>query len=488
MNGTTQPTTELLPQSKKRIEFRSDIPISNRKRSRYHLDIWFFIPISLGINRWSYGHKGFFSDFRSFTRIGDSVLSLSAIIEKEQEASPLTRLRQYFDSDTRWNKSKKKKALFEFRNLACLYSFESYSLTSYQGSDIGRKAIKTWLNDATEFLEQWHALNHLVLKKTTPKKIRAAYEWADESISMSTERSLASLYRDLDTDDDHRPMLKKIRKLLLREKGYREEAEYCFLSPEATEKELEQRIYRESILKKWRESVLYLSQEKSSLKQRMDHILAGTSAALAMMFAVAASLFADRLFPGNSLLWATTLVVAYIFKDRIKEVLRTVLIHTFPALVSDKEIKLRDPESNTRIGTIHNRVRFLRYSDIPSEIMSVSKVKASRFSSLLPEKDIIHFQHQVSVHTDRIRSNHTTIVGLTDIFRHNLDKFFTNMDDPIKEVPIFSEGRPVYAEGYRIYSVNVVMRMREEKDSAGTIRSYHLVLTQEGLRRIEEIE
>ena len=126
---------------------------------------------------------------------------------------------------------------------------------------------------------------------------------------------------------------------------------YLSPAPDSGEREMEQRIYREGVLKKWAQSVLYLTHEESPAGRNLNHVVAGIAAAVAMSFAIVSTVAAERFFPGRGLPWAVVLVVAYIFKDRIKESLRGILIRTFPSLVIDHRVRLTDRINGSRAGS-----------------------------------------------------------------------------------------------------------------------------------------
>ena len=95
-------------------------------------------------------------------------------------------------------------------------------------------------------------------------------------------------------------------------------------------------VMRDSALKKWVQSVLYLDVQESRRNDRIFHVTAGIAAGIAMTVAVTATIFAESRWAGGSLPWAIALVGAYIVKDRIKEMLRGGLIRLLPGVVQDR--------------------------------------------------------------------------------------------------------------------------------------------------------
>ena len=156
------------------------------------------------------------------------------------------------------------------------------------------------------------------------RTVRNAYSLADEIISLSIENVLSPLL-SLFSDTDGATGKKRIRKLLERESEYRREREYAFIDGEnASDYNKERVAFRAGILKKWAHSVNYLDKKTSSLNANTGHLLAAIAAAVAMSFAVLATLYANRFFVMYSLPWIGIAIFSYSLKDRIKEGLRAI--------------------------------------------------------------------------------------------------------------------------------------------------------------------
>ena len=272
------------------------------------------------------------------------------------------------------------------------------------------------------------------------------------------------------------------------EREYRKTMGYRILAEDAHPEEIEKRIYRESILKKWGQSVLYLNHEESATRRNMNHLLAGFAAAIAMGFAVIATIFAGKRFPGQSLPWAVAIIIAYIFKDRIKESLRSILIHTLPSLVSDERIRLIDQASGRHIGRVSSRVRFLKSHSAPAEIARLNDAETMPFRKILPEEDLIHFRREFIIRNRILRKHHTRLDKLADIVRLNLESFLHNMDNPEKTIRILSEDRPTELHGHRIYPVNLIISLTRGGSSMKHFFRYRIILDRTGLRRIETVD
>jgi hypothetical protein len=298
---------------------------------------------------------------------------------------------------------------------------------------------------------------------------------------------LTRLHRSIASDEEAPSLTKRIRKLAASETERRHSMGYDSLAGVSTGKEAENRIYREGILKKWSQSSLYLTHEESGASKRIGQIIAGTAAAAAMAFAVLATLLAERFLPGRGTAWALVVVIAYIFKDRIKESLRSILLHTLPSLISDSRIRLVDQASGRNVGRVSSRVRFLKARSAPAEIRMLREAGENPLRRILPEEDLIHFRRNTVVRNDRLRKAHTRLADLSDIVRLKLDEFLREMDAPEKTFPVFAGEKVTDVTGKRVYHINLIIGISRIGEGTRQKMRYRLVLSRKGLERIENL-
>ncbi len=480
--------------SSEQLELKNHYPLTSSRIDRYVLDAWIYTPVSLGINTKDYGVQRFLSDVKCLTRFSATCIPLSRLIDPDCEVSPIARIRSELTSAILSQDIRSKKVIYELRSLANIYSSETNASESIIADAVknGRitlvkDTIKQNLKDIKDFLDCWRSLYGLFLNPTVNSSLREAYVWTDESISLTTEHVLFELYRQIEPDDESPSLIRRIRKLMGAELTHRKTMGYHTVSSEATEKDAERRIYRESTLKKWSQSVLYLSQEESGTGRRVGHLMAGVAAAAAMSFAVIATILAERFFPGHNFTWAVAIIIAYIFKDRIKEILRDILKHTLPGLVIDQRVHLVDQASGRKVGAVKSRVRFLRARDAPSEVERLRSLGSNRFRQILPEEDLIHFRREIVIHNGRLRDAHTRLENLSDIIRFKLGSMLTNMDDPVKTIPTFATETPMEISGNRVYHINLIIRLARKSGGAVSFSRYRLSMSRTGLVRIDPL-
>ena len=208
-----------------------------------------------------------------------------------------------------------------------------------------------------------------------------------------------------------------------------------------------------------------------------------------MAFAVIATIFASQHFASNSIPWAVIIIVAYIVKDRIKELLRNGLIAFLPRVVADQINDLVDPASNTKVGFTRARVRFCSSHEVPDVVQQLRNLKENAITGMIPAEEVIHFSKYVRIDSQRFMKNHRRLEALADIMRLKLDAWLQNMDDPVNDLWRLAGKQLEKIPARRVYHMTLIVGLAEKGiDATPSYFRYRLVLTREGIVRIEEVE
>ncbi len=212
-------------------------------------------------------------------------------------------------------------------------------------------------------------------------------------------------------------------------------------------------VMRDSALKKWVQSVLYLYVEESRRNDQIFHILAGLAAGTAMAFAVAATVFAEQRWAGGSLPWAIALVGAYIVKDRIKEMLRGTLVRLIPGIVQDRVNLVY--ESGEGVGGLEKGSgKASRRRKIARKVALVRYPDEVRYRDSVGWRSI-DVQTRFTLKRRRIRK-HRRVDAMVEIVRMDTTDWTTRMDREWKEWPVReADGTLVLRRIPRLYKVYV---------------------------------
>ncbi len=477
------------------VEVKHHYPLDLGRNNQFALDLYLLSPYSLDIQENTYPRGEILADTHIYTRYSIYNTTLEEILYRENIRSPLIRLESILKGNSEVTEDQKQRVLYEFRVLANTFLDVMDEREKYFKSLIFQKDPSINIKERViyfyglmeEFLTRFRTLTKTKDDSRYDKTIENAYSLADEIISLSIERILSPLLNYFN-DAEGATGKKRIRKLLQSESEYRRDMDYAYIDMNnVTEKDKERLAFREGILKKWAHSVNYMDKKSSSLNANTGHLLAAIAAAVAMTFAVLATLYANRFFVSYSLPWIAIAILSYSLKDRIKEGLRAIFKKLIPVMISDKTDNLYDNLINHPVGRARLTVEHLRKKELPEYLLDAFREKEDALRSILPPENVIHIRRKVTIRGKRLRPLHVRLSSITEVFRMNLFRFTRNMDDPEKTLWFLNQNDPVPVESSRVYRLQFAIAVTKEKEEPLWF-FYNVIMRQDGILRVEPMK
>ncbi len=477
------------------LELMVKYPVSDHvETDRYDLDVYFFTPCHLSVTEETYPAKQFLQDFKSYVRTLPAPLSLANLANPDCACSPLTRILKTLNDAELGRELPVELILYELRMLVNMHHeelkglrqilVELFKSNTPNNNIIAR--IRQIDSDHDLFMEAYRKLHIHFADTRIPETLRTALQWADEAISVKTGRECHKLRLLC----EHRAELSELTTELIerceKEQNYRASRHFETVIDPQNPVTGEVFLYRESMLKKWAQGATYMSVERSRTDARIGHILAGFAAALAMLFAVGTMFLAECLFVSYSLPWAVLIVVSYMFKDRIKEIVRGILLQLQPKLIADDISALADPLTKKHIGRSSSRVRFYDAKSVPVFARRLRETISNPFRSILPAESVLHFHNSLKLNNQSLLSSHLRLDGISSIFRLRMDSWLKQMDDPINRINFIDDNLPSVLQANRVYHINMVVRFcRNNEESTAHVFRVRMIINRNGILRIE---
>lgn len=489
---------DLRKHSSRHLETKIVLPIPETHKYERELHYYLFSPPQLYVNKNTYAEQRMLHKFQSHGRYSSPELTLEELLDEDNMISPLTLLNRYTENlEKDITSVPERTVIHELQTVANAVRHENKA-SLQDCKDMARLGMKADLNST---LVDWYR-NTLVIqdgirdmlevirtKCSLENRLLVAYLWADEAVSLLNEKQAIDLYMACSHLGDE---LQEVLGLLLA--FSRDEAEYRNLQSYPSGGDNPELIqYRKAVLKKWTQSALYLIPEVSRWPMRVSQILAGTAAAVAMAFATLASIFAEKTYLKNSMQWALIVIIAYVFKDRIKEWLRAFFNAVLPKMMADEISSFLSPKSTSKICSSRIRLHYEEPQDLPSKVKDIRKDKTNPFKDMLPDENVLHYVRNLVMHPltkhkmerDKFpRENNFTLVT-----RIRIDDFLKEMDDPKDIVfrmdPNADELDQLNSE--RVYHLHMVIRERALKEDLDIYSHYTIVLNKAGIVRIEQM-
>ena len=475
---------------KHQLEIKSNYLFDEAKsNSTYEVDTYLFIPKSLGINRHTYRKINFYDSIKSYIRFKTPDFHLSKVADGKN--SPFNRLNESHENLTR-NFTETGFSEFEYRNKyfvsVTVHAIRSEAVKVVKHPTDVNNSITDFLKTMEYVINKYRSLGKKISESKFSDKTLQEHNLGDEYISLIKEKYLFYILDSLERKLAQEK-IDTIKKLILNtikdEIDYRKEQGYKSIVNEKSDNE--EFLYRFSAYKKYFGSILYLNSESSEEGVWLEQILFGIAAGFAMLFATAVAFYYQSVYGSLTSQLFVVLVISYIFKDRIKEIMRLIFSKKVLKGLYDFKIKVFFNEK-FRIGTFKNRFDFIRWSEIPENILALrNKNRPKEFINKFAKEKVILFRQKIELNPNAHKKFLSEIEsqGITDILRFDVSRLLTKMDDPQKSVYVLTENGYKKIKSKRVYHINFLIKFTGMKNTV--INRYRIVLNKHGIQRIEKV-
>jgi len=245
-------------------------------------------------------------------------------------------------------------------------------------------------------------------------------------------------------------------------------------------------IHRRGILKKYVESILFLRVPKKRDGILVEQAYYSLAAGMAMIFATVVAWAFQRYF-GN-LTWPLfiALIISYMMKDRIKELMRFWFAHRLSDKYYDNKAKISI--RSTTIGILKEAVDFIPISSLPEKIEALrNKVHLFSAEDHFSDENVILYRKKVQLDRSTMEKNSTyKFCGINDIIRLQVRPFLRKMDDPITTVSIVNEdGEMVVVPCAKDYFINIILQYRYGEVTE--CKRFRMELNRDGIKNLVEV-
>jgi hypothetical protein len=497
-----------------RFEVKLDIELAESGRAGYRVDTYFFVPRALNVNPTTFSKERFYSSIQRYVRFKTPPFALPEIVDPANAASPLVRTRTLLRQIVA---GPEVAGLVEsvFSEIKLLGAVSRAAIrdavrdllgrlsevppesdpTSSIGEAVGR--MDRFLAELDEYLAAIQLLRRDLLAPGVPVKLREAYLFYDEFISLTIEDYLSTLLHAIRGQPGRAGSLASLdaraASVISSQQAHRSSMGYpSVLSSGSNGGADSTLLYRRGVLKKFISNVLYLQTELSEW-EGLSQISLAVAAGFAMLVAAVATVFAQNRYTTNSIPFVLVVVASYMFKDRLKDWLKLYLARGMVRWTADRKIRIRDPHSGRVIGTLKEAFGFTDETRVPPDVLRCRQMDniTSVDEEGKPER-IIKYEKQVTLYPERISRFHQRRRDLNDIMRLNIDDFLRQADDPVVDYLHLDgdTGQLRQVQCQRVYHLNMVFAYRSTDRSghaAERVERFRLVVNRDGIVSLEPV-
>lgn len=473
------------------FEIKLHYPMSQESAvATYDLECYIFVPHSLGMHRENYSKARFYDDLQTHIRFKTPSVLLTRITG--EKGSPLARLKASVDP-LQEGKNKASIDAFEYRLklFCCILQSSQRDFVSYIGestnADDRERLVQQYLDSVATIIESYRALRSRIFLPVVQQRAKAIYTFGDEYFSLLVERNCYDLLRCLHVTGASEPHTsqRKIMDLIAQEVCYRESRQY--LSIPTDENDNEQLIFRRNVLKKYMHNVLFLNTSTKHEGRVIEHGLFGVAAGISMLFATLVLFLSQSFYGPLTLPVFLALVIGYMFKDRIKELLRVYFSKKVSSVLFDHKTRIYS-NLHQPIGHCRESFDFIDEAKVPDRIMKIrDRDHITEIESDWMSESVLRYRKRIRLSSRAISTVYRDIEtdGINDIMRFSVAAFTRRMGDPRKELFVLDEDSFRRVKAERVYHLNMILRYGGV--DGVRYKRFRIVLNRRKIKRIETV-
>ena len=457
-------------------------------KDEFAVNAWIFVPNSLDINPENYGKTQFYRDIKSNVRLITPVYKLREMAQ--EESLPLKLLTSALHDVAQNPSDPQAVDAYEYHLKMFAAIFKSALRDKAQ-------AMMDAMPDASDLLERYvartqnvlsrfRALYEIIDRPEVPVKLKNSFRMGDEFMSHVMEVRTISIIKCLDSLDDESSVRirRRLADMVADEHAYRDRMNYQMLNGE--QERDRNLLHHYSMLKKYTESELYIKLDKKKDGVALQQIYYSLAAGVAMVFATAVSWYYQQKYGSVTLPLFIVLVISYMMKDRIKDLLRFYFAHKLGNNYYDKKAMIAVGKS--KVGDIKEGFDFISEAKIPADV----KALREGLSFVEGESDI--FEEKVLLYRQRVTLDDKALAvkdmyprkGINEILRLHLHRYVQKMDNPHMSIDTLDkDGNIVPIEVQKIYYVNIVFKLVH--DDKEEYASFRIGMNRDGVFDVEHI-
>ena len=310
----------------------------------YNIEMYFFIPTSLDVNKNNYSKSDFYNDLQTYIRFKAPTVILRNIATGNGDF-PIQKLKNSFEQLINHQDDESiAKYVRQIKMFSCIIKSalrdHVHFISKQKSNDDFNALVNEYINLVPIIATKYRELKSIINVPNISSKLHSYYLFGDEYLSFMIEESTYNLinYIKKHHHDVAGNFTAKLYDIIQNELNNRKSNQYPSI-PKADD-DNEELIFRKSVLKKFTSSVLYLKTTTEKEGVLLEQILFGIAAGCSMVFATAVAFYSQQKYGSISTTVFIVLIISYIFKDRIKELLRIYFAQKIHSYLFDHKTNL----------------------------------------------------------------------------------------------------------------------------------------------------
>jgi hypothetical protein len=489
---------------------------TRQPKNKYFLTFYFFIPQQLNLTRKNYSKTDFYADTHTYIRFRNPRFTLRELLDKYNPRSPLFQIAANI-TDLRQNPSSapiNQKIIYELRMFGTIFktllktqvisfikAIRQEQKTTAKDLD---KDIEGFLAGLRELQRQFEGLGKDLDLPNISRELQETRNFARDLLSLELQNHLTLLlevYRK--KGKASKKTLDSLISLIEAHLAFRKSRNSHLIRNSETMNE--SFTYWEGILKKYFQKVLYLTIRDKDTTGKAQHFLYGLAAGIAMFLSIMLGYWIGTRFSSQqSISFVIAVVVAYIIKDRTKDIFRAYSNNLLSRLFPDRKFIIEDRLTEKNIGTVREFMHFIPPRNIPAEVLRErSTGHMTRIEEEGRPEEVLVYQKVVTLDTRRISRWHTRHRDIDEIIRFNVRKMVQYADDSFHFDKVWDPQlkKIKRIKCAKVYHLNLIIRLETLADQSRKklaltasqekkqiiFKHVRVILNQDGIVRMGEV-
>ena len=473
------------------VEFKFGFDCANDgERDDFSVNAWMFVPNSLDINSEIYGKKQFYRDIKSNVRLITPSYQLHEIAADDSQ--PMTLLRCAMEQVAGSEQESDMNAYeYHLKMFAAIFKSalrdSATQLKNVSSLEEEGPLVEYYLSNSDLILRQFRSLYAIIDEPSVSEQIRNYFRLCDEFITHTVEIQSIRIVRKIDSSaqtSQENEIRQRFARMVMAQREYKMQNGYGVLNGEINHDR--RLVHHRGMLKKLIESDLYINLRKRKDGAAVEQLLYSIAAGVAMIFATGVAWFTQVRYGNITWPLFVVLVVSYMLKDRIKELMRYYFAHKLGNKYFDKKADISIGKTN--VGVLKEGFDFISWNRTP-QIVKDMREKASSIAdeTRIFEEKILLYRKNITIDNKALQSNAAyPMRGINEIMRLHLTRFTQKMDDPTVPIDTFDQnGNVITIQVQKSYYLNLVFQLQHD----GQVKYHHfrITMTRDGVLHIVEI-
>lgn len=472
-----------------KISYVTEQSSLNEEENEFSINTWLFVPNNLDINRSTYSKEQFYKDTKSNVRLITPVYSLKEIYTKEN--NPISQIKEALKnlSENPASEQSLENYAYHIRMFACIFKSASrdnaYSILEETNDEKIIELVDEYIVNTRSIFNSYRSIKNDLDRLQLEKEKTESYRFGDDFIGNILEQHTFRIMKGLENRKAYKKIKQKLVLLVEDERQYKRKHLYSLLDINDPSNNYLV-VMRRGILKKFIESDLYLNTKKSKDGAFAEQFYYGIAAAISMIFATVVAFTAQQRYGNFTTPLFFALVISYVFKDRIKDLMRYYFSNQLGKKYFDTKRELEIIKQ--KIGWTKESFDFVPENKIPDEVMTLRKrTPLVEAENKIYNEQIILYKKLVKLSGIKINQNKNyQFIGINDITRFNITHFIQKTDNPFISlyIPDEKEGYKKF-QGEKVYALHFITRFESQKNVY--FRKFRLLFNRDGIKEINEL-